>query len=109
MVKDWDNLTPEDWDEIVGGIKQFEKDFPPVVEKVIPNEAQKAEIARIMAEVERKKQEEDNMALENRNGRLVEVDANGEPVKGHKEPWEKFLTKDEFWRLPDVGRKMAEY
>ncbi len=59
MIKDWNNLTAEDWDEIIGGIKQSEKDFPPVVKIVEPTEAQKREIARIMAEVEREEKQQD--------------------------------------------------
>ena len=59
MIKDWNNLTAEDWDEIIGGIKQSEKDFLPVVKIVEPTEAQKREIARIMAEVEREEKQQD--------------------------------------------------
>ena len=60
MIKDWNNLTAEDWDEIIGGILQHNKDFPPAFKIVEPTEAQKKEIARIMAEVEREeKQQQD--------------------------------------------------
>ena len=60
MKKGWENWTAEDWDEIIGGILQHNRDFPPAVEIVEPTEAQKREIARIMAEVEREeKQQQD--------------------------------------------------
>ena len=53
-IKDWNNLTPEDWDEIVGGIKQFQKDFPPLVRKVEMTEEEKIKAQKIIEEYRKK-------------------------------------------------------
>ncbi len=56
-IKDWDNLTPEDWDEIIGGIKQFEKDFPPRVEKVHLSEEQMEKVRQQVEAAKKRMQE----------------------------------------------------
>lgn len=53
-IKDWNNLTPEDWDEIVGGIKQFQKDFPSLVRKVEMTEEEKIKAQKIIEEYRKK-------------------------------------------------------
>lgn len=54
-VKDWSNPTPEEWKEIIGGIKQSERDFPPRIEIVEPTEAEKVWIERVMKEYKNRK------------------------------------------------------
>ena len=54
-IKDWDNLAPDDWDEILGGIKQFQKDFPPMVRKVEMTETEKARVQKILEEYRNQK------------------------------------------------------
>ena len=56
-IKDWNNLTPEDWDEIIGGIKQFEKDFPPKVEKVELSEEQMEKVRQQVEAAKKRIQE----------------------------------------------------
>lgn len=59
-IKDWDNLTPEDWDKIIGGIKQFEKDFPPKVRQLDVTEEQMEKI-RQQVEATKKRMQERQM------------------------------------------------
>lgn len=54
-IKDWDNLTPEDWDEIAGGIRQFQKDFPPLVRKVEVTEEERMKDQKLVEEYRNKK------------------------------------------------------
>ncbi len=56
-IKDWDNLTPEDWDEIIGGIKQFEKDFPPKVRQLDVTEEQMEKIRQQVEATKKRMQE----------------------------------------------------
>ena len=54
-VKDWSNPTPEEWDEILGGIRQSQKDFPPRVSSREPTEAEKVWIEKVMKEYKNRK------------------------------------------------------
>ena len=56
-IKDWDNLTQEDWDEIIGGIKQFEKDFPPKVRQLDVTEEQMEKIRQQVEATKKRMQE----------------------------------------------------
>ncbi len=56
-IKDWNNLKPEDWDEIAGGIRQFQKDFLPRVEKVKMTEEEREKARKVVEEYRRKQRE----------------------------------------------------
>ena len=54
-IKDWNNLTREDWNEIIGGILQSEKDFLPRIEQVPMTEEEEIRVQKILEEYRNRK------------------------------------------------------